>query len=214
MARISILGGSGYAGSSIAREAASRGHEVTSYSRSIPEEKIDGVEYVAGDVLNDDVLAAAVNGADVVIESISPRGGMEGKVRGIAQRLAEAAQQKGVRIGVVGGAGSLLVAPGGPAVIDTEGFPEEIKPEARELAAVLEDLRASDESLDWFFLSPAGGFGAWAPGEHTGTFRVGGDVLLTDEDGKSEISGADLAHAVLDEIESPAHRRQRFTVAY
>jgi len=79
---------------------------------------------------------------------------------------------------------------------------------------VLDDLRASDESLDWFFVSPAGGFGAWVPGEATGVFRVGGDVLLVDANGDSNISGADLALAIVNEIETPAHRRARFTVAY
>ncbi|HLT68264.1 MAG TPA: NAD-dependent epimerase, partial [Microbacterium sp.] len=92
--------------------------------------------------------------------------------------------------------------------------PDAFKTEAAEMAAVLDDLRASDASLDWFYVSPAAGFGAFAPGEKTGTFRVGGDVLLADADGNSFISGADFATAVVDEIEQPAHRRTRFSVAY
>jgi putative NADH-flavin reductase len=82
------------------------------------------------------------------------------------------------------------------------------------MAGVLEDLLASPEDLDWFYVSPAAGFGAWDAGEATGTFRIGGDILLQDAAGASRISGADLAVAVVDEIETPAHRRQRFTVAY
>jgi putative NADH-flavin reductase len=64
------------------------------------------------------------------------------------------------------------------------------------------------------YVSPAGGFGSYAPGEATGQYRVGGDILITDENGKSEISAADLAKAFVDEIENPVHRRERFTVAY
>ena len=106
------------------------------------------------------------------------------------------------------------VAEGGPTVSSGPEFPEAFKAEAEEMGAVLADLRASDAALDWFLVSPAASFGAWAPGEHTGTFRLGGDVLLTDAAGESSISGADFAHAFVDEIERPAHRRERFTVAY
>ncbi|UOR00611.1 NAD(P)H-binding protein [Leucobacter allii] len=216
MARITVLGGTGYAGKHIVAAAAQRGHDVVAYSRSTPEAPIAGVEYRTGNVSDPEVIAAAVSGSDVVISALSPRGELEGegKLRAFEAEIARLAQQGGVRFGVVGGAGSLQAAPGGPLVIDTPDFPDAIKPEARELGSVLEDLRASDEALDWFFLSPAGGFGAWAPGEATGDYRVGGDVLLVDEEGQSFISGADLGLAVVREIEEPAHRRQRFTVAY
>lgn len=214
MARITVVGGTGYAGSHIVREAAARGHQVRSLSRTAPAEPVDQVTYLTGDVLDPAVLAATVADTDVVVEALSPRGALEGKLVGVVQQLAAAAQAAGVRIGVVGGAGSLLVAEGGPAVAETDGFPDEFQAEAGELAQVLTDLRGSDPALDWFFVSPAGSFGARAAGEHTGTFRIGGDVLLVDEQGESRISGADFAQAFVDEIERPAHRRQRFTVAY
>lgn len=214
MARITIIGGTGYAGALIVAEAASRGHEVTSISRALPDEKIDGVTYVEGSVTDADVRARAVQDADVVYSAISPRGDMEGRTRQALADLAGAAQQAGVRLGITGGAGSLLVAEGGPRLSDTDDFPDAFKTEAAEMAAVLDDLRASDASLDWFYVSPAAGFGAFAPGEKTGTFRVGGDVLLADADGNSFISGADFATAVVDEIEQPTHRRTRFSVAY
>ena len=214
MAQIAIIGGTGYAGGHIAQEAAARGHAVTSWSRTVPEQPLEGVAYRAGSILDDDTLAAAVDGADVVIQTVSPRGSMLGEVQPLAARLAGLLSGTNTRLGVVGGAGSLQVADGGPTLLDAGGFPEAFKPEARELAGVLDDLRASGEDLDWFFVSPAGGFGAFAPGERTGSFRVGGDVLLTDDQGASNISGADFGIAVLDEIERPAHRRQRFTVAY
>ncbi|MBP1327409.1 putative NADH-flavin reductase [Leucobacter exalbidus] len=214
MAKITVVGGTGYAGSHIAQVAADRGHEVTSYSRSIPETQIAGVTYATGSILDGDIAAAVVEGADVVLVALSPRGDMAGKTAAAIAALAARARVAGKRIGVIGGAGSLFVSEGGPLVADTEGFPAEIKPEADEMAQVLADLRASDAELDWFFVSPAGGFGAWVPGEATGVFRIGGDVLLVDENGESNISGADLAAAIIDEVETPAHRRQRFTAAY
>jgi putative NADH-flavin reductase len=134
--------------------------------------------------------------------------------RSLIGTVGRIAREKGVRLGVIGGAGSLLVAEGGPKFVDTPEFPQEFAEEPRVLDAVLQDLRESDQDLDWFFLSPAAGFGSYAPGERTGSYRLGGDVLLTDENGESHISGADLAIALVDEIETPAHRRTRFTVAY
>lgn len=214
MAKITILGGTGYAGSNLVKAAASAGHEVTSFSRSLPEEQITGVNYVTGSVLEDGTLERAFDGADVVVSALSPRGELEGRTRGVLEAAAGLAASRGVRFGVVGGAGSLLVAEGGPRLADTEGFPEPVKPEAAEMAGVLDDLRASAPELDWFYVSPAAAFGSWAPGEATGDYRVGGDILLTDANGDSNISGADFAAAILAEIETPAHRRARFSVAY
>ncbi len=216
MARISVLGGTGYAGSNIVAAAAQAGHDVTSFSRNAPADPTAGVDYRTGDVADEALLAQAVEGADVVVAALSPRGALEGegRLRSIYATVAGLALQHGARFGVVGGAGSLFASEGGPLVFDTPSFPDAIKPEAAELTAVLEDLRAGDQDLDWFFVSPAGGFGAWAPGEATGEYRIGGDVLLVDEAGESFISGADFGHAVVNEIEVAAHSRKRFTVAY
>ena len=103
---------------------------------------------------------------------------------------------------------------GGPRLVDTPEFPEAHKNEALSHADVLEALRETGDRVDWFYVSPAAGFGSYAPGEATGSYRVGGDVLVTDADGKSFISGADFALAFVDEIEQGRHRRERFTVAY
>lgn len=214
MARITIIGGTGYAGSHIADEAATRGHAVTSWSRTSPEQPLDGVTYCTGSVTDGDTLTAAVEGADVVIVSLSPRGSMLGQVELVVANLANKLAGTATRLGVIGGAGSLQVAPGGPRLIDGDQFPDAFKAEAAELGRVLDQLRASEESLSWFFVSPAAGFGSYAPGERTGHYRVGGDVLLTDDEGHSDISGADLGIAIVDEIEQPAHHRRRFTVAY
>lgn len=218
MSRIVVLGGTGYAGGHIVQEAAARGHQVLAASRTAPTSLPDGAEHRVLDLGGEDyagALAALVEGADVVIATSSPRGDLAGQgvLRARYSALADAARQAGARLGVIGGAGSLQVAEGGPKLVDTPEFPEAFADEARELDAVLGDLRGSEGDLDWFFLSPAAGFGAFAPGERTGSYRVGGDVLLADENGQSFISGADLAIAVVDEIEQPAHRRARFTVA-
>ena len=214
MAHVVVLGGTGYAGGHIAAEAVGRGLTVTSWSRSLREEQISGVEYRTGDLLDSAVLEEALSGADVVVGALSPRGALDGKLREVYSEVARVATAAGVRFGVVGGAGSLFVSEGGPTVASGPDFPEAFRSEATQLAEVLGDLRASDERLDWFFISPAGTFGAYAPGEATGNYRVGGDVLLTDENGESFISGADFAKAFVDEIVTPAHRRERFTVAY
>lgn len=214
MSTIAIFGGSGYAGSHIAEAAAVNGHVVRSFSRGEVAEQNAQVTYERGSIDDPAVRARALEGADVVISAISPRGDMAGATRGAIAALAADAAAAGVRLGVVGGAGSLLVAEGGPRVVDTPDFPEAFKAEALEMGEVLEDLRASDPALDWFFVSPAATFGAYAPGEYRGEYRVGGDVLLTDAQGESAIGGADFGVAVVDEIESGAHRRERFTVAY
>jgi putative NADH-flavin reductase len=214
MARISVFGGTGYAGGSIVAEAARRGHTVASISRHLPDQRTDGVEYVEGSLLDADTRAKALAGADVVVVTVAPRGDMAGSVHPGITALAADAGPSGVRIGVVGGAGSLQVVEGGPRLVDTPDFPAEYKPESLEMAAVLDDFRAAPESLDWFYLCPPAAFGGFAPGEARGTYRVGADVLLTDDEGNSFIGGADFATAVVDEIEQPAHRRARFTVAY
>lgn len=212
MTRIAVVGGTGYAGSHIVAEGVRRGHTVVSIARTVASDRIEGATYVEGTLLDVPSLATELQSVDVVVISVPARGEMLGKVRPAVAELVSALPET-VRVGVIGGAGGSLVAPGGPRLIDS-GLPEEFKPEAQEAIDVLEDLRETPESRDWFFVHPAGGFGSWAPGERTGSYRDGGDVLVVGEDGESFISGADLAVAVLDEIETPKHSRERFTVGY
>ncbi|MEW1836253.1 NAD(P)H-binding protein [Microbacterium sp. NPDC079995] len=212
MTRIAVIGGTGYAGSHILAEAVGRGHTVVSVARKVPTERVDGATYVEGTLLDAPALVAELEGVEVVVFATSPRGDMVGKMRDAVTEVIRDLPLS-VRVGVIGGAGGSLVAPGGPRVIDS-GFPEEIKPEAMEAIGILEDLQADTTGREWFYIHPAGGFGAWAPGERTGSYRDGGEVIVTDENGESFISGADFAIAVLDEIESPKHRNERFTVGY
>ena len=155
--------------------------------------------------------------ADVIVTAIrfAPDGSGDGvQLLDAFPALTSAAARRGTRLGVVGGASSLLVAEGGPRLIDTPDFPDQFKGEARSASAVLEVLRADGTGVDWFFVSPAAGFGAYNPGNPTGRYRVSGEILLTDGSGKSEISAPDFALAILDEIDHPAHHRTRFHVAY
>jgi len=213
MAKLVIFGGTGYAGGRIGAEALRRGHEVVGVARnagSVPE----GVEARQGSLHDEEFVAQAVKGADVIVVATPAREIDGKKLIDAVPALARIASEHGVRLSFVGGAASLHVAEGGPRLFDTPEFPAEYKDEAGSHAEVLGLLREQPESLDWFYVSPAAEFGAWTPGERKGEFRIGGDVLVSDENGKSHIGGDDFAIAYVDEIEQPKHRRARFTVAY
>ena len=165
MARISVLGGTGYLGSALVAEGIRRGHQVTSVSRKEPEARLDGVSYLIGSALDPDVLARAVEGHDVVLEAVSPRGDMVGKEEGLVDQLIELTPRTGTRLGVVGGASSLLAEEGGPRLYDVtvDDIPAEVKPEIDTGMAVLETLKNAPADVDWFYVSPPQDFGAWVP---------------------------------------------------
>jgi hypothetical protein len=210
--RLVLFGATGFAGGKILREARQRGHEVIGVARHVESLAELGK---AGSLHDESFVLETTAGADALLVAIPGRPMPDGtKLLDAVPIVFAAAKQHGLRIGVVGGAGSLQVAAGGPRVIDTPGFPAEYKPEAGAHAEVLAAFRQAPAEVDWFYLSPAANFGAHAPGERTGSYRIGGDVLVTDGDGNSSIGGDDYAIAFVDELEKPAHRRQRFTVGY
>jgi putative NADH-flavin reductase len=215
MSKIVVFGATGYAGGAIVRELLRRGHTVVGVARDTaalaPREHLTARSGSLHDVA---FLATVLDGADVAVVALRA-GAIDGRklIDALPDLLAIAATT-GTRVGFVGGAGSLLVAEGGPRVFDTAGFPAQFKDEAESHGAALDLLRAGDGAAEWFYLSPAAEFGSYNPGVATGRYRVGGDVLLSDGDGRSDISGADYAKAFADEIETPAHRRTRFSVAY
>ena len=213
MTRIVVLGGTGYAGRHIVSEAASRGHEVISVSRSAPTRPVDGALSVQGSVRDLASLGDVFDGADAVIFAVAARGDMADAVLGALEQLITKLTGTSTRLGVVGGVGGSLVAPGGPRLFD-QGYPEEYRHEAQVGIDSLAMLERSDAGLDWFLVHPAEVFGPWAEGERTGRYRDGGDVIVRDEEGQSSISGADFAIAVVDEVERPNHHRGRFTVGY
>jgi len=216
MARITVLGGTGYAGAAIAAEAAKRGHEVTAVNRSAVEAPVAGVEYVTGSALDAAVLDRVVADRDVVVVALSPRGDMAGEVEPIVADLIARLAGTATRLGYVGGASSLLAEEGGPRLWDLtrDHVPDEVKPEIETGLTALDLFVASPADLDWFYVSPPQDFGSWLGTADKGRYQLGGDVLLRDADGVSTISAADLALAILDEIETPAHRRARFTAIH
>lgn len=213
MARIAVLGGTGYAGAAVVAEARRRGHDVTAVSRSAPAAPVDGATYVEGSVLDRDVLDRVVADADVVLSALAPRGDMAGKVEGVVEDLVARLAGTSTRLGYVGGASSLLTEEGGPRLWDVskDHMPDEVRPEVQTGLDALAILEASPEGLDWFYVSPPQDFGSWLGTASKGTYTRGGDVVLRDADGRSTISADDLALAIVDEIESPALRRGRFT---
>lgn len=212
MATIVIAGGTGYTGGNIAREAASRGHSVVSVSRTEPADKVAGVRYELGSV--EEVAPRVVPDADVVVAALSPRGEMAGRLVDVYAQLAGLAARAGARYVQVGGFSSLRPATGAPRFVEGE-IPEEFREEALEGEATRRLLvDRAPENLDWLFVSPAGAYGSFAPGERTGRYRVGDEVALFDDDGASAVSGADFAIAVVDEIERPAHHRAHIGIAY
>lgn len=215
MSKVVVFGATGYAGGNIAEELLRRGHEVIGVARNVSELE-DGVRAQAGSIHDAELVEAVTEGADHVVVALPARALEEGgpKLIDALPKLMDAAVTSSACLSFVGGAGSLRVSENGPALVDSPDFPADFRGEAHDHGAVLDALRASEQELDWFYVSPAATFGAWNAGERTGKFRIGGDVLLVDEAGNSAISGADYAIAFVDEIERGEHRRERFTVAY
>jgi uncharacterized protein len=202
--RIAVVGASGNAGSRITAELARRGHTVTAIARNPDKIAVQAnVTAKKGDVLDQAGLAQLLAGHDAAISSVHFLDSDPAKL------IRAVSDSKVGRYLVVGGAGSLEVAPG-VRLVTTPGFPAPYKAEAEKGAAFL-DLLGTEKQLNWTFLSPSALFTA---GERTGRFRLGTDQLLTASDGKSWISFEDFAVALADEIERPAHIRQRFTVGY
>ena len=215
MSQIVVFGGNGYAGEHIVREAVIRNHDVICVSRSAPPTRVPGATYITGSIYDPALLDQLAPKTDVFISAVPSKSGDNRLPDGLGAIMGVCVAH-GTRFGVVGGAGSLLVEDGGPElrIAFASALPEEAMPEINTHAELLGLLRNSPQNFDWFFLSPALLFGAHAPGEHRGVYRVGGDVMLKDPDGNSAISGSDYADAILDEIEHPIHRRARFSVAY
>lgn len=215
--KIVLFGATGNIGQRITAEALQRGHEVVGVVRdpsrsTSPDTR---VKLVKGDATDAGSVAKVASGADVVVSAISPRPNTRGlpapRLADAARALIEGTREAGVkRLLVVGGASTLEVAPG-LRLLDAPGFPEAYKAEAIEGAESLDVYRREGNGVDWTFISPAAEI---FPGARTGEYRTTGERLLTDENGKSQITMEDYAVALVDEIENPQHRAARFGVAY
>ena len=213
--KLALIGPTGQVGRHLLDEALRRGHAVTALSRH-PEKLAarPGLTVVKADVYDAAQVASAVAGHDAVLDAFNPGWGdpaiRANFTKGTAAIL-DGVKQAGVkRIVVVGGAGSLFVAPG-TQLVDTPGFPAEWKEGASGAREALKTLQG-ETALDWTFISPPV-FLELHGGARTGAYRLGGDEVLMDGDKPAGISVEDLAVAILDEVEKPAHIRKRFTAA-
>jgi putative NADH-flavin reductase len=212
--KIAVIGASGQIGAFIRDEALARGHQVTAIVRH-PEKvtvRNPHLTVVKADILRGNV-DGLVKGHEAVISAYNPGWTNPNiyneQIEGY-KKIISGVKKSGIkRLLVVGGAGTLEVAPG-VRVLDTASFPEQVKKGVLATAETLSMLR-EEKKLEWTFLSPPSSI---APGERTGHYRLGKDQLLKSKEGESKISTQDYAVAMLDELENPKHIRERFTVAY
>lgn len=206
--KLLLIGSTGMVGSRIAAEARDRGHTVTEVSRSGGEGRLA--------ISTDDVasLAETASGHDAIVSAIAPpRDGSDASAPLVAagHNVLDAARKADVaRVLFVGGAGSLLL-PDGTRNVDQAEFPAMYKGEALAHADLLDMIRSEADDLEWTNLSPAA---LIEPGERSGHFTLGLDDLVADADDVSRITAEDYSVALVDEIEHPAHLRQRFTLAH
>ena len=215
--KIALIGATGFVGTAVVAELLQRGHHVTALVRNpaklAPQPNLTSK---ALDANSPDAVATAVKGHDAVISAFNPGWDVPELYAQFMKgndAIVAGVEQSGVkRLLVVGGAGSLFVAPG-VQMVDTPEFashvPPNIIPGAKAARDALTALRRNT-ALDWTFLSPPA---LLAPGERSGKYRVGGEQLLMAGEAPAGISVADLAVAIVDEIETPRHVRARFTVA-
>ncbi len=216
MKKIVLIGASGFVGSAILKEALDRGHRITAVVRR-PERittRHPNLIVKQGDVSTINTVTGVCKGADAVISAYNP-GWTNPEIAADTLRvypvILEGVRQSGVkRILITGGAGSLFVSPG-IRMMDAGLLPEAYLPAIKALAAVYLNLLAKEQEIDWVFFSPAKNI---APGKRTGKFRLGKDDMIVDQKGESNISVEDFAMAMLDELERPAHHRERFTIGY
>ena len=212
--KITVLGATGNAGSRVVAEALSRGHEVTAVVRdsTVTNNLPVGIKILAGDAGSAKDITEVSAGQDVVISAIRPASGHESEMIPTTRSLMDGLAKTSARLLVVGGAATLRV-PGtdGKTVVEDSNY---LPVSARHIGKASSDqleVCLAETRVDWAYLSPAAQF---APGERTGSYRLGTDDLLIDAEGISKISMEDAAVVLLDEAERPKHHRARFTAAY
>jgi len=220
--RILIYGATGKVGSKTVSEALNRGHAVTAVSRDPSRITLthENLATVKGDVLDTESVASLVSDQDVVIISVR---GVVGRskdpndavpliaVKNVVDALRDLGENA-ARLIHVGGSGSLIVKPG-IVYADTLPMifvPRKLQTEIEGQVIALEYLREVSD-IDWTYATPAKNF---TNGKRTGVFRIGGDQLIESKSGRSRISRADFAVALIDEVENAQFIRQRFSVVY
>ncbi len=216
MANVLLIGATGFVGSAVLNELVSRGHKVTTVVRNIEKlAKSDLVNAVKEDVANVDAIAKLAEGKDAIISAYNPGWTNPDIATLITEnypKILEAAKKSGVeRLLIVGGAGTLFCAPG-LRVVDSGAIPKEIMGGVRPLGDFYLNTLMNENDIDWVFFSPAGVFDQ--EGKKTGNYRLGKDDLIVDAEGNSHISVQDYADAMVNELEKPAHHKERFTIGY
>lgn len=216
MANVVLIGATGFVGSAILDELLSRGHKVTAVVRDTKKlASRDNLTAVQEDVTNVDALTNIIKGKDAVISAYNPGWNNANITTDTIinyPKIVNAVKAAGVeRLLIVGGAGTLFVAHGLRA-LETGALPAEIMNGVVSLGYFYLNMLSNEKNLDWVFFSPAGMFDT--EGKRTGKFRLGKDELVVDAEGNSHISVQDYAVAMVDELEKPAHHRERFTIGY
>ena len=219
MKNVVLIGATGFVGTALLNELLSRGHKVTAISRNaskvtIKNENLNVVEIDSTDPAQ---LAKVAEGKDAIVSAYNPGWANPHIYEDTLKyypKILEGAKKSGVpRLLIVGGAGTLFVKPG-LRLMDTGSLPEAWLPGVKSLGEFYLNTLMNENDIDWVFLSPAANLGNLKPGVRTAKFRVGKDDLLVDEKGDSFISVEDYAVAMIDELETPKHHKERFTVAY
>jgi hypothetical protein len=216
MKKIVLIGASGFVGSAVLKEALDRGHKVLGVVRHPEKIKTLHKNLIVkqGDVSSRETVTDICKGADAIISAYNPgwkNPDIASETTRVYGTILEGVKISGImRFLVVGGAGSLFIKPG-KRLMDAGIIPDSFLPAVRSLANFYLDKLTKEKAIDWVFFSPAGNI---APGERTGKFRLGKDDMIFDSHGKSNISVEDYAVAMIDELEKPAHHRERFTIGY
>lgn len=216
MKKTALIGASGFVGSAILKELLSRGYEVEALVRNPENVKVNNPHLTVKkvDVADTKALAADLKGYDTIISAYNP-GWTNPDIYNLTlqnyPRILEAAKEAGVkRLLIVGGAGTLFCAPR-LRVVDSGAIPAEIMGGVKSLGKFYLETLNNEKDIDWVFFSPAG---VLEPGEATGTYRLGKDDLIVDSNGNSHITVGDYAKAMVDELDTPSHHKERFTIGY
>lgn len=215
MKELTLIGASGFVGTAIKNEALSRGYRVNALVRNTDKvEQNDKVKAIEVDVMNEDALVSLLQGQTAIISAYNPGWNnpniYDDLLKGYTTIMRAAKKAELKRILIVGGAATLFVKPN-VTVLDAGFIPTEIMAGVKSLADFYTEHLLYEKNIDWVFFSPAGNL---APGERTGTYRLGKDELIVDVNGQSAISVEDYAKAMLDEFENQNHHTERFTIGY
>ena len=208
--KIALYGATGKSGSRILNELLTRNHQVIAVTRDPSKlQPANGVSVKKDDLSDTNKIAGTIQAADAVISAYAPPPDNTDELIDVTRRQVEAVKKAGVnRLLVVGGAGGLEVAPG-VSLIQSGHLPEAYLPIANSHVKALKVLESSD--IDWTYLAPAAFF---EPGQRTGKFRLGTKELISNDQHDSRISMEDYAIALVDELEKPSHRKQRYSIGY